>query len=109
MASVDHGGPVQAARRDPRTRHRLLAAHPQLAHTLAEHGLTLDPVSGEVVELQPFNAVMSKRSAQIDRTLQRLQAEWEAAHPGEEPGPVMTARMQGIAWATSGPARSPPI
>src|SRR5699024_2133069 len=45
----------------------VIAAHPQLAQTLGEHGLTLDPVSGEVVELQPFNGVMSKRSAQIRR------------------------------------------
>ncbi|WP_254668892.1 relaxase domain-containing protein [Brevibacterium sp. CS2] len=29
----------------------VIAAHPQLAATLAEHGLTLDPVSGEVAEL----------------------------------------------------------
>ena len=85
----------------------VIAAHPELARTLAEHGLTLDPVSGEVAELQPFNQVMSKRSAQINRNLQRLEAEWEAAHPGEEPGPVMTARMQGIAWAHQRPGKKP--
>ena len=72
----------------------VIAAHPQLAETLAEHGLPLDPVSGEVTELQPFNTVMSKRSAQIKRNLDRLEAEWEAAHPGEELGPVMSARLQ---------------
>ncbi|WP_260283556.1 MobF family relaxase [Propionibacterium freudenreichii] len=85
----------------------VIAAHPQLAQTLADHGLTLDPVIGEVVELQPFNQVMSKRSAQINRNLDRLEAEWEAAHPGEEPGPVMTARMQGIAWAHQRPGKKP--
>src|SRR5699024_10903695 len=85
----------------------VIAAHPQLAQTLAEHGLTLDPVSGEVVELQPFNQVMSKRSAQIKRNLDRFEAEWEAAHPGEEPGPVVTARMQGIAWAHQRPGKKP--
>ena len=85
----------------------VIAAHPQLAATLAEHGLTLDPVSGEVAELQPFNAVMSKRSAQIKKNLDRLEAEWEAAHPGEEPGPVVTARMQGIAWAHQRPGKKP--
>ena len=85
----------------------VIAAHPQLAQTLAEHGLTLDPVSGEVTELQPFNGVMLKRSAQIKKNLDRLEAEWEAAHPGEELGPVMTARLQGIAWAHQRPGKKP--
>ena len=81
----------------------VIAAHPQLAHALEAHGLTLDPVTGEVAELEAFNPVMSKRSAQINRTLDRLETEWEVAHPGETPGPVMTARMQGIAWAYQRP------
>ena len=70
----------------------IIAAHPHLAQTLEAHGLTLDPASGEVAELEPFNGVMSKRSAQIRRNLDRLEAEWEALHPGEVLGPVMTAR-----------------
>ncbi len=85
----------------------VIAAHPQLAQTLGEHGLTLDPVSGEVVELQPFNGVMSKRSAQIRRNLDRLEAESEAEHPGEALGPVMTARLQGVAWTHQRPGKKP--
>ncbi|WP_447589454.1 MobF family relaxase [Microbacterium lacticum] len=85
----------------------VIAAHPQLARTLAERGLTLDLVSGEVTELEPFNAVMSKRSAQIKKNLERLEVEWEAAHPGEELGPVMTARLQGIAWTHQRPGKKP--
>jgi len=85
----------------------VIAAHPQLVQTLAEHGLTLDPVSGEVAELEPFNQVMSKRSAQIGRNLDRLEAEWEAAHPGEQLGLVMSARLQGIAWAHQRPGKKP--
>ncbi len=85
----------------------VIAAHPHLAQTLTEHGLTLDPVSGEVVELQPFNGVMSGRSAQIRRNLYRLEAEWEAQHPGEMLGPVMTARLQGIAWTHQRPGKRP--
>ena len=69
--------------------------------------MTLDPATGEVAELEPFNQVMSKRSAQIKKNLDRFEAEWEAAHPGEEPGPVMTARMQGIAWAHQRPGKKP--
>ena len=85
----------------------VIAAHPQLADTLAEHGLTVDPVSGEVAELEPFNHVMSKRSAQIRRNLDRMVAEWQAEHPGETPGPVLTARMQDTAWAYQRPGKKP--
>jgi conjugative relaxase-like TrwC/TraI family protein len=38
----------------------VIAAHPELAEVLDRHGLTLDPVSGEVVELERFNGVTSK-------------------------------------------------
>ncbi|MFT4122763.1 MAG: MobF family relaxase [Microbacteriaceae bacterium] len=85
----------------------VIAAHPELAEALHRHGLTLDPVSGEVVELEPFNAVMSKRSAQIRSNLERMEAEWETAHPGETPGPVLTARMQDAAWAFQRPGKKP--
>lgn len=85
----------------------VIAAHPQLAQTLTRHGLALDPASGEIRELEPFNAMMSKRSAQIRRNLDRLEAEWEAAHPGEELGRVMTARLQGIAWTHQRPGKKP--
>ena len=85
----------------------VIAAHPHLAQTLAKRGLTLDPVSGEVAELQPFNGVMSKRSAQIRRNLDRLETEWEQQHPGEGLGPVMIARLQGIAWTHERPGKKP--
>lgn len=85
----------------------VIAAHPQFAQTLAEHGLTLDPVSGEVTELEPFNQMMSKRSAQIRHNLDRMVAEWQAEHPGETPGPTLTARMQDAAWAFQRPGKKP--
>src|SRR5690625_2706201 len=85
----------------------VFAAHPQLAQTLADHGLTLNPASGEVTELEPFNGLMSKRSPQIKRNLERLESEWEAQHPGEELGPVMTARLQGIAWTHQRQGKKP--
>src|SRR5665811_1823264 len=47
----------------------VLAAHPRLAAVLDAHGLTLDPVTGEVSELRPLNAVMSKRASQVARNL----------------------------------------
>lgn len=85
----------------------VIAAHPELAETLDRHGLTLDPVSGEVVELERFNGVMSKRGEQVRKHLERLEAEWEAAHPGETVGPVVSARLAAKAWAHERPAKKP--
>ncbi|MFC4244008.1 MobF family relaxase [Gryllotalpicola reticulitermitis] len=85
----------------------VLAAHPQLAAVLDAHGLTLDPVTGEVIELQPFNPVMSKRGAQVGRNLAMFEAQWEEAHPGEEPGPVVRARLLAKAWDHERPSKKP--
>lgn len=85
----------------------VIAAHPELAEVLDRHGLTLDPVSGEVVELERFNGVMSKRGEQVRKHLERLEAEWEAAHPGESMGPVVSARLAAKAWAYERPAKKP--
>ncbi|MFL0516873.1 MobF family relaxase [Brevibacterium luteolum] len=85
----------------------VIAANPQLAATLDAHGLTLDPITGEVTELEAFNPVMSKRAHQVERNLARLEAEWEQAHPGEEPGPVVRARLLHKAWAYERPNKKP--
>ncbi len=85
----------------------VIAASPELASVLDRHGLTLDPVTGEVVELEPFNAVMSKRGEQVHRNLDRLEAEWNAAHPGESMGPVVASRLRAEAWAHQRPAKKP--
>src|SRR5690606_23414082 len=67
----------------------------------------LDPVSGEVIELERFNGVMSKRGEQVRKHLERFEAEWEAAHPGETVGPVVSARLAAKAWAHERPAKKP--
>ena len=85
----------------------VIAAHPELAEVLDRHGLTLDPVSGEVVELERFNGVMSKRGEQVRKHLERFEAEWVAAHPGETVGPVVSARLAAKAWAYERPAKKP--
>ncbi|MFT4260451.1 MobF family relaxase [Microbacterium sp.] len=87
----------------------VIAAHPQLAAVLDQHGLTLDPATGEVAELEPFNAVMSKRGAQVERNLARFEAEWDAAHPSEEPGPVVWARLKAKAWEHERPGKKPSV
>jgi len=85
----------------------VLAAHPGLAQVLDHHGLTLDPVAGEVVELVPFNAAMSKRASQVEKNLSEQEAEWAERHPGSEPGPVVTSRMVAAAWARDRPQKRP--
>ncbi|WP_193084330.1 MobF family relaxase [Brevibacterium aurantiacum] len=85
----------------------VIAAHPELTEVLDRHGLTLDPVTGEVIELEQFNGVMSKRGEQVRKHLERFEAEWEAAHPGERMGPVVSARLAAKAWAHERPAKKP--
>ena len=85
----------------------VIAAHPGLTQVLDRRGLTLDPVSGEVFELEPFNAVMSKRAGQVSSNLADLKATWAQAHPGQEPGPVVTSRMVAAAWAKGRPQKRP--
>ncbi len=85
----------------------VIAVHPDLADVLDRHGLTLDPATGEVAELEPFNAVMSKRGEQVRKNLDRLETAWEAAHPGETMGPVVASRLRAEAWAYERPAKKP--
>ena len=85
----------------------VIAASPELAAVLDRNGLTLDPATGEVTELQPFNSLMSKRGAQVGKNLERLEADWDAAHPGESMGPVVATRLRAEAWAYERPAKKP--
>ena len=85
----------------------VIAASPELADVLDRHGLTLDPVTGEVAELARFNAVMSKRGDQVRKNLERLETEWETTHPGETIGPVVASRLTAGAWAYERPAKKP--
>ncbi|WP_460784662.1 MobF family relaxase [Microbacterium tumbae] len=87
----------------------IIAAHRRLAAVLDKHGLTLDPATGEVAELEPFNAALSKRGAQVERNLATFEADWEAAHPGEEPGPVVRARLKAKAWEHERPGKKPTV
>ena len=85
----------------------VIAAHPHLAEVLDAHGLSLDPVTAEVAELERFNAPMSKRAEQVRRNLSRFEAEWAARHPGQEPGPIITTLLTAMAWDHERPAKKP--
>ncbi|MCL1900750.1 MAG: AAA family ATPase, partial [Promicromonosporaceae bacterium] len=84
-----------------------IAAHPGLADTLAGHGLTLDPTTGEVIELERFNQAMSKRGLQVEANLAVLHAEWEASHPGETMSRTTSGRLHNLAWAQDRPSKKP--
>jgi hypothetical protein len=85
----------------------VIAASPELASVLDRHGLTLDPATGEVAALEPFNLVMSKRGVQVRKNLDRLETEWETAHPGATMGPVVASCLRAEAWAYKRPAKKP--
>lgn len=85
----------------------VIAAHPGLVEVLDRHGLTLDPATGEVTELERFNAGMSKRGEQVRRNLERLETAWDEAHPGDSMGPVVATRLRAEAWAYERPTKKP--
>ncbi|WP_448811071.1 MobF family relaxase [Agromyces bauzanensis] len=87
----------------------VIAAHPRLAAALDAHGLTLDPVTGEVAELQPFNVAMSKRAEQVARNLAQFEKEWHAAHPDQELGPAAMSRLIAMAWDHERPHKKPTV
>ncbi|WP_400996406.1 MobF family relaxase [Agromyces sp. GXQ0307] len=85
----------------------VIAAHPRLAAALDASGLTLDPVTSEVTELQPFNAAMSKRAEQVARNLARFEKDWRAEHLDQEPGPAAMSRLTAMAWDHERPQKKP--
>jgi hypothetical protein len=87
--------------------HAAIVCDPDFRAALARHGFTLDP-DGEVTALAPFVGAFSKRAAQIGGLLDRYEAQWRAAHPGEEPGPVLRRSWDTRAWAQDRPDKVVP-
>ncbi len=83
--------------------HAAMMTDPQFRAALAEAGFTLDPASSEVVELAPFVGQFSERAAQIGRNVDRYEAEWRRANPGQEPGPVVRRTWDRRAWKDARP------
>jgi len=88
--------------------HAAVATDPGFRAALADHGLALDPASGELVELAPYAARFSARAAQISRNIDKLETDWRAAHPGEEPGPRIRQAWDRRAWAQARPDKFVP-
>jgi hypothetical protein len=88
--------------------HAAMMTDPGFRHALAQHGFNLDPGTGEVIELAKLVGPFSARAAQIGRHLDRYEAEWHAANPDSEPGPVMRRAWDRRAWADARPDKIVP-
>ncbi|MDQ6938207.1 MAG: AAA family ATPase, partial [Actinomycetota bacterium] len=88
--------------------HAAMMTHPGFRAALAQHGFTLDPSSGELVELAEFVGPFSARAAQIGRHLDRYEAEWRAANPHAEPGPGLRRAWDRRAWSDARPDKVVP-
>ncbi len=88
--------------------HAAMMTHPGFRQALAQHGFTLDPSSGEVVELAEFVGPFSARAAQIGRHLDTYEAQWRAANPHAEPGPGLRRAWDRRAWADARPDKIVP-
>ena len=83
--------------------HAAVATNPGFRAALAAHGFTLDPATGEIIELTPYAGKFSARAAQIGRNVEAYEATWRAAHPGQEPGPQLRRTWDRRAWSQARP------
>ncbi len=83
--------------------HAAVMTDPGFRAALAAAGFTLDPSTCEVAELAPYVGGFSERAAQIGRNIDRYEAEWRAANPGQEPGPVVRRSWDRRAWKDARP------
>jgi conjugative relaxase-like TrwC/TraI family protein len=88
--------------------HAAVMCDPDFRATLAGAGFTLDPATGEIVELAPYVGAFSERAAQIGRNIDRYEAEWRSANPGQEPGPTIRRSWDRRAWKDARPDKIAP-
>jgi conjugative relaxase-like TrwC/TraI family protein len=88
--------------------HAAVATDPRFRSVLAAHGFTLDPETSEIRELAPYVGAFSARAAQIRRNVDRYEAAWRRAHPGEEPGRRLREAWDRRAWAEARPDKVVP-
>lgn len=80
-------------------------SHAQLRQALAAAGFEFDAATGTVTNLAAHAKVMSKRAQQIDRNVLLFEAEWRAAHPGQEPDAALRRQWDQQAWALERPRK----
>lgn len=88
--------------------HAAVITDPVFRATLAVHGYTLDPDTGEVAELAGYAGAFSARARQIEHHIDRYEAAWRTDHPGQEPGPLLRRAWDRRAWADARPDKVVP-
>jgi exodeoxyribonuclease V alpha subunit len=88
--------------------HAAMMTDPGFRAALAMHGFTIDPDSGEVVQLADYVGPFSARAAQIARNIDRYEAQWRAANPDHEPGPAVRRAWDARAWVDARPDKVVP-
>ena len=88
--------------------HAAVMCDPEFRATLAAHGYTLDPKTGEVVQLAPYVGRFSARTRQIATNVDRYEAEWRTEHPHQEPGRKLRMAWDRRAWAEARPDKVVP-
>ena len=87
--------------------HAAVMCDPEFRAAVAARGLTFDK-NGEVAQLAHLVGAFSARTAQINRNVDRYEAEWRADHPGNEPGPRLRRIWDTRAWAEARPDKVVP-
>lgn len=88
--------------------HAAMMTNPAFRQALADHGMTLDPETGEVKELAEYVGAFSARARQIAGNVESYEAEWRAANPDAEPGPQLYRSWDARAWAQARPDKVVP-
>ena len=70
-------------------------------------GYQVDEV-GQIALLRPVVDAMSRRAAQVERNLARIEAEWRAEHPGQEPTARILSKWGVLAWEKQRPYKGEP-
>ena len=89
--------------------HAAVMCDPGFRNALATHGYTLDPDSGEVVQLAPYAGAFSARTTQITRNIDRYEAHWRRENPDQEPGPKLRRTWDRRAWSEARPDKVAPV
>jgi exodeoxyribonuclease V alpha subunit len=87
--------------------HAAVMCDPEFRAALAARGYTLDD-DGEIQQLAPYTGGFSQRAAQINRNVDRYEADWRAEHPDQEPGPRLRQAWDRRAWADARPDKVVP-
>lgn len=82
-----------------------IRSHEGLRTALAQAGFTFDTATGKVVELSAHAELLSKRRAQVQENIARLEAAWRENHPGQEPSPEQRRIFDFQAWALDRPGK----